>query len=217
MILHISSRPSNNTATKCEQPYKYERNAQYLQGTAWNTFLLDVPDITDGDYDIAITATPVPGPFPFSLDRPPDAVEGSDTISVITRLFETKSKVTLQRSFVAPTKDRALWAAIRNRTAAIGFDRYKRFIDSIFCERRGGTPHCPRCEKFREGITRQFQEVNRKNKNKDLNIHGPYAYSVLTLATQVFLTLESGVVINDRVNQKYSTSKKSISALMILL
>ena len=30
-----------------------------------------------------------------------------------------------------------------------------------------------------------------------LNIYGPYAYILLKLATQVFLTLESGVVIRD--------------------
>ena len=32
---------------------------------------------------------------------------------------------------------------------------------------------------------------------RQLSIYGPYAYSVLKLATQAFLTLESGVVIRD--------------------
>jgi hypothetical protein len=32
-----------------------------------------------------------------------------------------------------------------------------------------------------------------------LSIYGPYSYSVLKLATQVFLTLESGVVIRDNI------------------
>jgi hypothetical protein len=170
-----------------------ERNNATGQGIQ---VLFAIPDVPDSDYDIAITATPNAGPFPFGLAPPPEAVVGSNTLSVITRLFETESKVTLQRTFAAPTKDRALWAAIRNRTAAIGFDRYKRFIDSIFCEKAEEGPHFARAKEFREQI-RQFQAANKKNKNKDLNIHGPYAYSVLTLATQVFLTLESGVVIND--------------------
>ena len=45
---------------------------------------------------------------------------GQTSISVITHLIETESKVTLQRTFAGPTDDRALWPAIRNRTAAIG-------------------------------------------------------------------------------------------------
>ena len=37
----------------------------------------------------------------------------------------------------------------------------------------------------------------RRERPKQLSIYGPYAYGVLKLATQVFLTLESGVVIRD--------------------
>ena len=80
--------------------------------------------------------------------------------------------------------------AIRNRTAAIGFDRYKRFMDSIFCRQE---------DPQRVGVPKLFADRIQKHRDEvsSLNIHGPYAYSVLALATQVFLTLESGVVIND--------------------
>jgi hypothetical protein len=149
-----------------------------------------LPDIPDGDYAIDVIVTPRDvfwNDPPQGLVPPRDTIVGSTTISVITTLVQTDSRVTLQRTFAGPTSDRALWPAIRNRTAAIGFDRYKRFIDCIFCDREmpenlpdymGG-----RC--VDPGVTLQ------------LNIHGPYAYSILKFATQLFLTLESGVVIRD--------------------
>jgi hypothetical protein len=159
------------------------------------TFTLP-PSVLDGSCTIRVN---VKAALPVtvsgtSVNFPTAGINGQDSISVITHLVETQSSVTLQRSFAAPTDDRALWAAIRNRTAAIGFDRYKRFMDSIFCRqedpRRVGVPEklAGRIQQFKKGY---------KDDISDLNIHGPYAYSVLALATQVFLTLESGVVIND--------------------
>jgi hypothetical protein len=167
---------------------------------------LYVPDIPDGEYDIAVAVTPVDS---FWLNRPPPPerpttpVPGSAKVSVITHLIETESKVTLQRTFVGPTDDRALWTAIRNRTAAIGFERYKNFIDCVFC--RDSTD----INKFLPTGSSAFgqtQAVNRcldqldptdRTDKRQLSIYGPYSYSILKLATQVFLTLESGVVIRD--------------------
>jgi hypothetical protein len=107
----------------------------------------------------------------------------------ITDVIETESKVTLQRSFAGPTNDRALWPAIRNRTAAIGFDRYKKFIDCIFCHPSADIDSLvgDRCL--------DTTNANDPTDRRQLSIYGPYAYSVLKLATQVFLTLESGVVL----------------------
>jgi len=81
------------------------------------------PDIPDGAYDIdvEITTKGAKEPLPAKLALRPASVSDSATISVISRLFETDSRVTLQRTFAGPTSDRALWPAIRNRTAAIGF------------------------------------------------------------------------------------------------
>ena len=176
-------------------------------------FLL--PDIPDGDYGIDLTVTPVIGgdgfpgiatatatglqsvpPFPLGLVPPPIAIAGGTTISVITNLIETESKVTLQRTFAGPTDDRALWPAIRNRTAAIGFERYKQFIDCVFCE-NAPTPF----DDVRTQIINKYVKDGCLDDPNDqrsrLSIYGPYAYSVLKLATQTFLTLESGVVIRD--------------------
>jgi len=160
-------------------------------------------DIPDGDYGIEVTVTPViaeTGGFlrhvPPGLVPPPTDVVGGTTISVISNLIETESKVTLQRTFAGPTDDRALWPAIRNRTAAIRFDRYKRFIDCVFCENQDQGP-------FTDIRTKTLSYVNDlclddpTDQKQRLSIYGPYAYGVLKLATQVFLTLESGVVIRD--------------------
>ena len=110
------------------------------------------------------------------------------TITVVSSP-DTQVKVQLQRTFVGPTDDRALWTAIRNRTSAVGFERYKRFIDCIFC-------HPPTDIDVLAG-DRCLDKTNPKDPTdrRQLSIYGPYAYSVLKLATQVFLTLESGVVL----------------------
>ena len=169
-----------------------------------NQFNFQVPDIPDGDYDIDVTVTPVETFWssqsaPTGLVPPPNPIVGGTTIGVITHLIETESKVTLQRTFAGPTDDRALWPAIRNRTAAIGFDRYKSFIDCIFCD--GPVLE----DMFTAGRLLRDSRGARcvdEGVNFQLNIHGPYAYSVLKLATQVFLTLESGVVIRDNTAGK---------------
>jgi hypothetical protein len=168
-------------------------------------FSLTVPDIPDGDYDIDVTATPKIGAdgfltgsgVPAGLVPPPNPVGGSASIGVISRLIETQSQVTLQRTFAGPTDDRALWPAIRNRTAAIGFDRYKKFIDCVFCE-NSPTPF----DDVRTKILQPYLKNCPDDPAKPLSIYGPYAYSVLKLATQTFLTLESGVIIRDNTAGK---------------
>jgi hypothetical protein len=168
-------------------------------------FSLTVPDIPDGDYDIDVTATPNVGAdgfltgsgVPAGLVPPPNPVGGSASIGVISRLIETQSQVTLQRTFAGPTDDRALWPAIRNRTAAIGFDRYKKFIDCVFCE-NSPTPF----DDVRTKILQPYLNNCPDDPARPLSIYGPYAYSVLKLATQTFLTLESGVIIRDNTAGK---------------
>jgi hypothetical protein len=156
------------------------------------------PDIPDGDYDIDVTVTVDDTAVlsSFNLAPPPDPVLGSATVGVISRLIETESKVTMQRTFAGPTDDRALWPAIRNRTAAIGFERYKKFIDCVFCE-NAPTPF----DDVRTQIINKYVNdgcLDDPNDQKSrLSIYGPYAYNVLKFATQTFLTLESGVVIRD--------------------
>jgi hypothetical protein len=126
-------------------------------------------------------------------DQPP---HDSTEINVVPVTIKTQSDVTLRRTSVGRTDDRALWAAIRNRTAAIGFDRYKKFINCVFCVDQD--QHNPFTD-IRERISKYVDDDcidDAKDKDrKRLSIYGPYAYGLLKLATQVFLTLESGVVL----------------------
>ena len=123
---------------------------------------------------------------------PPQGVSDEDSITVITHTVPTQSSVTLQRTFAGKTDDRALWPAIRNRTAAIGFDRYKNFIDRVFCDGELAS-----VKNFASKTQTQIPGVDHAVAVQQLSIHGPYAYGVLKLATQAFLTVESGVVISD--------------------
>jgi hypothetical protein len=120
----------------------------------------------------------------------------STSLHVVTGVIQTQSQVTLQRTFAGRTDDRALWPAIRNRTAAIGFDRYKEFVNCVFCE----NPPTPFDDARTQVIDKHLKGTcldDPNDQKQRLSIYGPYAYSVLKLATQVFLTLESGVVIRD--------------------
>ncbi len=124
----------------------------------------------------------------------------STSLRVVTTVIQTQSQVTLQRTFAGPTDDRALWPAIRNRTAAIGFDRYKEFIDCVFCE-NSPTPFDDVRTKIIDSYLKGTCLDDLNDQKKRLSIYGPYAYGVLKLATQVFLTLASGVVIRDTGRQ----------------
>src|SRR5215831_11044946 len=175
-------------------------------------FSFTVPaDILGGDYDIRVDGTKKSDAFwnnaPFNqLPAPNIPVHDITPISV-TAPIETKSDVTLQRTFVARTDDAALGPAIRNRTAAVGFERYQRYINCIFgCDDTadpnvvgrfgaGGldTPLAAMTTKCLDTKDTNFNDPTERR--QVISIYGPYAYSVLKLATQVFLTLESGVVL----------------------
>jgi len=169
------------------------------------------PDIQGGHYDIAVVGTPNKkfwDDHQFEgLPRPQFDVGDQVKISV-TAPIETKSEVTLQRTFAARTDDAALGPAIRNRTAAIGFERYQRYINCIFGCGATADPDVlagfgagglldTRLGTMTEGCldTTDIAPDDPTERRQVISIYGPYAYSVLKLATQVFLTLESGVVL----------------------
>uniref|UniRef100_UPI004056DAE3 hypothetical protein n=1 Tax=Candidatus Electronema sp. TaxID=2698783 RepID=UPI004056DAE3 len=109
---------------------------------------------------------------------------------------QSRSDVTLQRSKSFPTKDQALWAAIRSSTNAVRFERYQQFIDLVF----DGAAY------EGQGIVQQGESNTTKRKwprenppkklsnwLPNLNIYGPYSYTVLKMATQAFLALQCGL------------------------
>jgi hypothetical protein len=167
-------------------------------------FRFSVPGIRDGDYDINVTASRSTAAPALGL-VPPFTFGGSTRISVFTPAIQIDTRTTLQRTFAGPTDDRALWVAIRNRTAAIGFDRYQRFIECIFCH------DSPDIDKL-AGIGARCLDTITPPDKRHLSIYGPLAYSILKLATQVFLTLESGVVLREgnRIPKIFDIDKERI-------
>lgn len=102
------------------------------------------------------------------------------------------AKVSLQRSSGQPTDDQALWVAIRNRTQAIGFDRYQRFINSVLC---ADSSNAATKEELSYGSP-PLGNV-RDNLRSRPTIHGVDAYNLLKQATEAFLIFECGVVIDN--------------------
>jgi hypothetical protein len=191
--------------------YRYHsddpRLANYLKSHANPVVIQHIPRLPDGDYDISVVVVPRDDRVATFIEKPviqdllapqaiafpplPQELTASTTISMVTHNVETQATVTLQRSLSPPTDDQALWAAIRNRTAAIGFPRYQRFIDRVLCHN----------DELSNGLNNVLQKIARTGSATGtipLSIFGPYAYSVLKLATQAFLTLECGVVLRDQ-------------------
>jgi hypothetical protein len=86
--------------------------------------------------------------------------------------------VSLQRTGVTGTPDQVLWSIIRNRTNAIGFRNYKRFVDGVMC--------------------RAVDVRHPAGTGQLLNFTGTQAYQVLKQATDAFLMQECGIIEENR-------------------
>lgn len=119
-------------------------------------------------------------------------------------------QVTLERASVPPTEDQALWIAIRNRTDAIGFDRYAAFIDRLLCEGNDiGVATCGGAEAASDEVpdesgAGEFGAPSMEARLQDLrsrpSIYGGDAYKLLSIATHAFLLFEGGVAITPARN-----------------
>jgi hypothetical protein len=109
------------------------------------------------------------------------------TVPAVAQPISGRLGVTLQRSAAFPTRDQALWVAIRNRTKAIAFSGsgYKDFIDRVLCQ---GDENIPGRPADHLKLTREIAEYGNQ-------VHGVGAYQLLKTATEVFLLLECGVKI----------------------
>lgn len=107
--------------------------------------------------------------------------------------------VALQRAAAPPTRDQALWVAIRNRTKAIAFSGsgYKDFIDAVLCK----TPPSPSFGSLT--LDRQRTEYGQVRRDPTSGattkiVAGVGAYELLKTATEAFLLLNCGVAITER-------------------
>ena len=136
------------------------------------------------------TAVHVDGPVEVNVNPPgPDA----DPVPIAVRQTDpVPVRATLTRTESTPTPDQALWAAIRNRALAIGFNHYKHFIDRVLCEGDLDTDFDN--GEIEQGLQQDLSAAKGRIKSVR-GLHGVDAYEVLKTATEVFLLLECGVVI----------------------
>ena len=155
------------------------------------------PSIRDGIHQASVRITPknpdaaqtIQGK---KLRTPPSDFSVVVQIEVTGRSGHGPLEVQLQRTASQPTSDQALWAAIRNRTAAISFPRYQKFIDRLLCHNDGFSRGV---QTVKQGLMERADLVDA---GRSLSIFGPHAYTILKLATQAFLILECGVVIKTK-------------------
>ncbi len=98
-------------------------------------------------------------------------------------------KVVLQPAAGQRTDDQALWVTIRNRAKAIGFPEYETFVDDVLCN--GDTSLKARCDQI--GTDHRITKLKEAPR---AYYHGVDAYQLLKSATEVFLLLNCGVVLN---------------------
>ncbi len=115
-------------------------------------------------------------------------------INVVGRVaVQEPVNVRLQRTASDPTLDQALWVAIRNRTRAMSFDRYQKFMNrALLWEEQNP---------FRGLQTRAAQELGRDVSELGTHLHGVTAYQKLKALTETFLLLQCGVRIDERGEQ----------------
>ena len=114
--------------------------------------------------------------------------------------------VRLQRTKARETPDQALWVAIRNRTKAIGFNRYNAFIEAVLCQPPAGwyTDSVPNDDGDPSALDAVAEygapSVKDRLRNLDITrptIQGMDAYKLLKLATEAFLIVECGIAVKD--------------------
>ena len=164
----------------------------------------NVPPLPDGNYQLTVRVTPklappgLPAPPALAPGLPPfpaDGISGEAILTSVTHETTGPSAVTLQRTGTYPTRDQLLWVAIRNRTSALDFTRYQNFIDISLCGNELDISARPNLLGGRPAGT--LLDEPRFPTGRELSILGPHAYTILKLATEVFLTLESGIVTRD--------------------
>ena len=143
--------------------------------------------ITDKKNSSRTATVPEPARFTVTQELPTGAdVRGiSAGIRNIPVLQGPSLPVSLQRAQSQVTEDLLFWEIIRDRTDAISFPRYKRFIDEVMCS--GNLP--PRGEDIRQGYEQTYE--------LRLPFPGVAAYNLLKVATEYFLMQECGVAWDD--------------------
>lgn len=103
--------------------------------------------------------------------------------------------VRLQRTAVVSTDDLALWAVIRRSSAAINFANYSRFMNMVLC---GVDEFGSAYSQDERNLRRQEATLfNRLRQSRFLPFNDTDAYRLLKVATEAFLLVNGGVLLNN--------------------
>ena len=140
------------------------------------------------------TTSLAPGPYKVSVEISYDSTvdKGEREIAVQPLGLSSGSSlnINLGRSASSATDDQAFWVAIRNRTKAIGFDAYDRFIGQLVCLLAPMSTRRP----FSISLDRSTKIPLDPKAVSRVLAHGVYGYELLRLATEAFLILQCGAV-----------------------
>jgi len=122
---------------------------------------------------------------------------------IVTQGEKLPVSTSLTRAQIHEGDDYGLWAAIRNRTDAIRSDSHIDFINRVLNEKDTLVGTGAKRDDKRK-VRTEDTEVGapslkeRRDALAQLPVYGVDAYNLLKLATQAFLLLEAGVVVQDR-------------------
>lgn len=126
-----------------------------------------------------------------AIEAPPSRGGNGTSTGAGENQIPTSVRVSLEGTGISEAKEAGLDLMIRNRASAISFERYAAFIDAVLCkdDRFANNAITGR---NRRALARQRDELFEP-------IHGVGAYELLKTATQVFLLLECGPVLEEYV------------------
>ncbi len=188
-ILQIVIAPEND---------KHKFDIKIYKGDTTNELIEEFTGLVGAQNQLFDTSGQVAGDYMVRYERHTTGAKtakSTDSNWFVEKSFKiaasqgAEKSVTLQRTGGDATADQALWVAIRNRTSALGFERYQQFVDSVFKK-----PEVPKAPDLDKKLSRHMSTAIQAS---SLSLQGSYAYSVLKFATQAFLTLEAGVAITD--------------------
>lgn len=146
-----------------------------------------------------------PGPYIVSVEisyddnLPTDNGEREFAIQPLGLSSGSSLNVNLGRSASAGSDDQAFWVAIRNRTRAIGFDAYDRFIGKLVCDladssaKESMSVPLPQIDSDPTSPLHAKVYIDPKIVSRVL-AHGVYGYELLRIATEAFLVMQCGAV-----------------------
>ena len=160
----------------------------------------DAPDALDGDFlsEGKTVRVDNPGEESFKVRlTEPVTVAGFGRDGAVPVSLDSPVGVQLQRSQSNPSDDQALWVAIRNSTASMGFEAYKDFIDRVLCQ----NDQAGELGELEDPASALLPERKRLRFGVD-------AYKVLKAATEAFLILRCGIRDHLRDPRDYRESEE---------